>query len=1121
MKPWSKNDSLLLKDDPLWYKDAIIYEVHVRAFSDTNADGIGDLRGILEKLDYLQDLGVTALWLLPFYPSPLKDDGYDIANYTEVNSCYGDLNDFKLLLREAHRRGLRVITELVINHTSDQHPWFQRARYAAPGSAERDFYVWSDTPDKFVDARIMFEVEASNWTWDPVAKAYFWHRFYSHQPDLNFDHPAVHDAVLEVLDFWLDLDVDGMRLDAVPFLYEREGTNCESLPETHAFLRKLRRHIDERYRNRMLLAEATHWPEEMVTYFGAGDECHMAFHFPLMPRLFMAIRMEERFPIIDILQQTPAIPDKAQWALFLRNHDELTLAMITDEDRDYMFRMYAQDTTSRVHLGIRRRLAPLLENHRGKIELMNGLLFSLPGTPVLYYGDEIGMGDNIYLGDRNGVRTPMQWNPERNAGFSRANPQRLYLPIIIDPEYHYQNINVEAQQNNSHSLLWWMKRLIGLRKRFLAFGRGSLEFLPSENHKVLVFLRRYNDERVLVVANLSRFVQAVEVNLEEFKETVPIEMMGWTKMPPISHRPYQLTLGPYAFYWLHLGPTAPTKPGAPTTESVLEVLGTWQDLFRAPAIEDLERILLTYMRGQPWFVSRGGESRSARIIEQIPLSPDSLKASIALVQVEYADGEPRNFTLPLAFGAPPAEKQAPSNLARAVICRLTLRSDSDGEIQAGVLYDPLGEKNFSTALLEAFAHHRRFWGTAGDLQAWTTTPFHHLRDLVEPRPEPALMKAEQDNTSIAYGNQVVLKLFRCVEEGVNLEAEVGQALANKTSFTHLAPVAGGLDYRSGQRLPMTLGVLFGFIPNEGDAWRYTQDSLRRFFEHILTHQIPAQEPFVPDHPVLDLVAEDLPANVTESIGTYLEAARLMGRRTGELHVAFASIIDDSAFRPEPFTPDYQRSLFQTVRSWVYRIFNLLRQRMPAIPQETRAAAQLVLGREADFVRHLRTITGRPLSGKRIRCHGDFRLGSLLHTGKDFMVIDFEGEPLRTLSNRRHKRSPLRDVASMLHSLNSAVHTALLEGHLRPEDKAVLEPWARFWELWTSVAFVKEYLEAARSGSFLQRSREEMQLVLDFHLMARGIFELQYQLLNHPARVQIPLQTLLHLINQRDRRLAAS
>src|SRR3954469_26013999 len=544
-----------LRADPTWYKDAIIYELHVRAFYDSVTDGIGDFGGLTEKLDYLEDLGVTAIWLLPFCPSPLKDDGYDIADYNDVHPSYGSLTDFQKFLKEAHRRGLRVITELVLNHTSDQHLWFQRSRRAAAGSRWRNFYVWSDTPEKYKETRIIFkDFETSNWTWDPVAKAYFWHRFYSHQPDLNWDNPEVREAMFAAMDFWLEMGVDGLRLDAVPYLIEREGTNCENLPVTHQMLRELRAHVDKRFTSRMLLAEANQWPEDSVAYFGKADECHMAFHFPVMPRLFMGLRMEDRYPIIDILRLTPAIPESCQWAMFLRNHDELTLEMVTDEERDYMYRSYAHDRQMRINLGIRRRLAPLLENDRRKIELMNALLFSLPGTPVIYYGDEIGMGDNVYLGDRNGVRTPMQWSGDRNAGFSKANPQRLYLPVNIDPQYHYEAVNVEAQHNNPHSLLWWMKRMVALRKQLRAMGRGSLEFLYPENRRILAFVRRYEEERVLVVANLSRFTQCVELDLSEYDGTRPLELFGSTAFPPVTDRPYFLSLGPHAFHWFALEP---------------------------------------------------------------------------------------------------------------------------------------------------------------------------------------------------------------------------------------------------------------------------------------------------------------------------------------------------------------------------------------------------------------------------------------------------------------------------------------------------------------------------------------------------------------------------------------
>src|SRR5216684_2715084 len=535
-----------LTDDPLWYKDAIIYELHVRTFYDSDGDGVGDFLGLTQQLDYLQDLGVTALWLLPFCPSPLKDDGYDTSDYTAIHATYGTMRDFKAFLREAHRRGLRVIIELVLNHTSDQHPWFQRARQAKPGNHWRNFYVWSDTGTKYSEARIIFtDTETSNWTWDPVARAYYFHRFYAHQPDLNYDHPEVRRTMLRVIDFWLELGVDGLRLDAVPYLYKREGTSCENLPETHAFLKELRGHVDERFPNRMLLAEANQWPEDAIAYFGAADECHMAFHFPLMPRLFMAIQREDRFPIIDITQQTPSIPETCQLALFLRNHDELTLEMVTDEDRDYMYRLFAIDPQARQNLGIRRRLAPLLGNDRRTIELMNSLLFSLPGTPVLYYGDEIGMGDNFYLGDRNGVRTPMQWSADRNAGFSRASPHALYFPIILDPEYHYEAVNVETQMGNPNSLFWWMKQTLTLRKRYQAFGRGSLQFLEPENRKILAFIRSYENEKILVVANLSRFPQPVQLDLSNYQNLAPVELFGRAGFPAITEKPYFITLSPH------------------------------------------------------------------------------------------------------------------------------------------------------------------------------------------------------------------------------------------------------------------------------------------------------------------------------------------------------------------------------------------------------------------------------------------------------------------------------------------------------------------------------------------------------------------------------------------------
>ena len=600
-----KSDIPPLQNDPLWYKDAIIYELHVRSFYDSNADGIGDFAGLIQKLDYLQELGVNTLWLLPFYPSPLKDDGYDIADYYNIHPAYGQMADFQDFLDEAHRRGLRVITELVINHTSDQHPWFQKARRAAPGSRARDFYVWSDDRDKYKGVRIIFkDSESSNWAWDEVAKAYYWHRFYSHQPDLNFDNPEVHKAIYKVVDYWFGMGVDGLRVDAVPYLYEREGTSCENLPETHAFLKELRAHVDKKYKNRLLLAEANQWPEDAVPYFGKGDEFHMAFHFPIMPRLFMAIGMEDRFPIIDILRQTPPIPENCQWAIFLRNHDELTLEMVTDEERDYMYRVYANDPDARLNLGIRRRLAPLLNNDRRKLEMMNALLFSLPGTPVVYYGDEIGMGDNIYLGDRNGVRTPMQWSANRNAGFSHANPQQLYLPAITDPAYHYKSVNVETQQANPDSFLSWMKRIIALNKRYKAFGRGSIEFLQPENHKVLVFLRRYQGETILVIANLSHLGQQTQLDLKEFNGYRLINLFGPVEFTPVTDSKYPFTLSPYAFYWFSLQPrqveTTPLRTlPAEEVARVPTIAKAADELFENDNLASMETVLQNYIKGPP------------------------------------------------------------------------------------------------------------------------------------------------------------------------------------------------------------------------------------------------------------------------------------------------------------------------------------------------------------------------------------------------------------------------------------------------------------------------------------------------------------------------------------------
>jgi len=1104
-----------LADDPLWYKDAIIYELHVRAFFDSNGDGIGDFPGLTQKLDYLEDLGITAVWLLPFYPSPLRDDGYDIADYTDVHPSYGTLRDVKEFIREAHRRGIRVITELVLNHTSDQHPWFQRARRAAPGSVWRNFYVWSDTPEKYKEARIIFkDFETSNWAWDPVAKAYYWHRFYAHQPDLNYDNPAVRRAILRVVDFWMRLGVDGMRLDAVPYLYEREGTNCENLPETHQFLKELRRYIDERYPNRMLLAEANQWPEDAVAYFGNGDECHMAFHFPLMPRLFMAIRMEDRFPIVDILSQTPPIPETAQWALFLRNHDELTLEMVTDEERDYMYRVYARDPVARINLGIRRRLAPLLGNNRRRIELMNGLLFSLPGTPVIYYGDEIGMGDNIYLGDRNGVRTPMQWSADRNAGFSTAPRQRLYLPVIVDAEYHYEAVNVAAQQANPHSLLWWMKRLIGLRKQFKAFGRGSFEFIPVENRKVLAYVRRYEQETILVVANLSRFVQWAELDLSAYRGLVPVELFGRIEFPLIGDEPYRVMLGPHSFYWFSLErPRAGEEPLEITTselplvpvresEGTLE-LGSGQRAF--------EEILPRYLRKRRWFAGKARRIKQVRISEQVPLVTGESPATLVLVTVEYTEGDPEQYVLPLALSRGERASEIVERTPHAVIARALVEGSE------ALLVDALAEPACVRSLIEQIGRRRRFRGEHGVIASQPTAAFRRLVRPDAPLPEPVLSRAEQSNTTVIFPDRVLFKLYRQVEPGPNPELEMERVLSERLGFPHVPPLAGSLEYQPAHGEPMTLGIVLGYVPNEGDAWQYTLDELAGFLERALAYSEDPPSLRLEVESLLDLAGQTPPTMVYELIDTYVEAVRLLGQRTGELHRALASVTDDPAFAPEPFSMLYQRSLYQAMRSHLLQTLALLRQQLASLPVSTREQADAVLQREREIVQVYQKLLQKLLPAQRTRCHGDYHLGQVLYTGRDFVIIDFEGEPARPLSERRLKRSPLLDVAGMLRSFHYAASATLLEQQQRGllSDLARAEAWLRFWYGWVSAVFLQGYLEVVGSTALVPSDSKDLGTLLEAYLMDKAIYEIRYELGHRPDWLAIPLGGVLELLRARE------
>jgi maltose alpha-D-glucosyltransferase / alpha-amylase len=1107
-------------DDPLWYKDAVIYQLHVRAFYDTVGDGVGDFRGLTAKLDYLRDLGVTAIWLLPFYPSPLKDDGYDIADYASINADYGTLDDFKEFLDAARERGLKVITELVINHTSDQHPWFQAARRAPPGSPERDFYVWSDTPNKYREARIIFkDFEPSNWTFDRVANAYYWHRFFSHQPDLNFDNPAVWNAIIPLLDFWMDMGVDGMRLDAVPYLYEREGTNCENLPETHAFLKALRKHSDEKYPGRMLLAEANQWPEEAVAYFGDGDECHMAFHFPVMPRLFMSIHREDRFPITDIMDQTPAIPDNCQWAMFLRNHDELTLEMVTDEERDYMYRVYARDARARINLGIRRRLAPLLGNDRRRIELMNALLFSLPGTPVIYYGDEIGMGDNIYLGDRNGVRTPMQWSADRNAGFSRANPQRLYLPIVIDPEYHYETINVEAQQSNPHSLYWWMKRLIGLRRRFKAFSRGKLEFLYPDNRKVLAFLRSYDDEHILVIANLSRFVQYVELDLTRFRGSAPVELFGGNPFPVIGSSPYVLTLGPHSFYWFSLSARdvqEVTGYGPQRTKTIPEisVRNTWEQVFTDHA-QQLEAAIPGYIQASRWYGSWPRGVKTAKVREIFRLTTANPLSYLVATDVDYTTGEAGMYLLPLAFAAEPRGTDLVTDSPQDVLVRLH-------GAQEGVLYNALIDNSFCNSLVDLVASKVRIWGSGGGELIATQLPiFETLRAQEETGATGSTDTIQQTTSYVCDAGRFALRMVHRIEEGVNPAWDVGRLLTERTNFFNHAPLAGGLDYRRRRGEPATFALLHGFVRNEGEAWSFTFDSLSDFLERVITH---AHIAGAPPNISTSFWTDEPPDEVEDLIGDYLPLVRVLGQRVAELHLAVAAEADNPDFAPEGFNALYQRSVYQSMRTLKMEVFYELRRRMSTLSEEGQSLAERVLAHDNDIMGRFRLMVDRRLQSNRIRVHGNLHLAQVLFTGKDFVLVDFEGQAGASLAERRTKRSAVKDLASMLRSFHYAALSTFYgfgRGASSPqnivgdEDRAHFLPWMRFWYTWVNAGFLKGYFDTAGDAPFVPQPGEERQILFDAYMLDRGLRELAFEMQHRPLWAVVPLAGVLDVLHSPD------
>ncbi|HEY3457910.1 MAG TPA: maltose alpha-D-glucosyltransferase [Bryobacteraceae bacterium] len=1069
--------------DPLWYKDAIIYELHVKAFADSNNDGIGDFRGLLQKLDYLQDLGVTCLWLLPFFPSPQKDDGYDISDYLNVHENYGTMQDFQDFLAAAHERGLQVLVELVVNHTSDQHPWFQAARLAPPGSPEREFYVWSDSAEKYKDARIIFtDTEKSNWTWDPVAQAYYWHRFFSHQPDLNFDNPRVVEEVLKVFRYWLDMGVDAVRLDAIPYLVERDGTNCENLPETHVLIKRMRAEIDAGYENRMILAEANQWPSDVRPYFGDGDECHMTFHFPLMPRIYMALRQEDRLPITDIMAQTPDIPETCQWGLFLRNHDELTLEMVTNDERDYMYLAYSADPRMRINLGIRRRLAPLLDNNRRRIELLNSLLFSFPGTPILYYGDEIGMGDNIYLGDRNGVRTPMQWSGDRNAGFSRATPAKLYSPVIMDPVFGYEAINVEAQQSDQASLLTWMRNMIALRKLFRVFGRGTLEFLNPANRKILAYLRQYEGEQILCVANLSRFAQPVDLDLHTLEGMVPVEMLGYVEFPAITRQPYRLTLAPYGFFWLELHKAAEPiaeLPREELTESRLNLRHGWAPLFEGSARSQLEGVILPeYLAKQRWFAGQSRAIDSIRVLDWV--AGRTVNAALCSVAVQYSNAAVETYSIFIAAAVGKKSEDITTNSPNAVMS--TIRT-SEGD---GVIFDGLCDPQVYAALI-AFVRDARE----------ITTSHGVIRGV------PSGIHGE--------GEEFTLKVFRRWETGVNPDVEITRYLTEVMHFDGVAPFAGTVEYANQDVTPIVVGMLQARVPNEGDGWTWTLEELERYFENCAPVAFPPGHAMEDAADFFELSEQATSSFARDHVGIYLDSAAALGRRTAQMHLAFAAPSDDAAFSPEPVSADDLRSLVAEMRKNAAQTFDVLKGSVSQFSDELVETAGLVLARRRQIMEGFAQLDGRPIRALRTRIHGNYALGQVLRVKSDYIITDFDGEPVRSLAERRAKQSPLRDVAGMLRSFSYAAYVALMNYTTRrPEDLSKLMPWARLWERSVAAAFLRSYRETAGGAAYLPAGSGDFRQLLRAYLVEKVLSELLYELTNRPAWVRIPLEGILSL-----------
>ncbi len=1087
-------DTQMPLEDAFWYKDAIIYQLHLKSFFDGNNDGIGDFPGLIEKLDYISELGVTAIWMLPFYPSPRRDDGYDIAQYTGVHPDYGDMDDVRRFIQAAHDRGIRVIAELVINHTSDQHAWFQRARHAPAGSPERNFYVWSDRDDKYTGTRIIFlDTETSNWTFDPVAGAYFWHRFYSHQPDLNFDNPEVVEEVLKVMRFWLDLGIDGLRLDAVPYLIEREGTNNENLPETHAILKQIRAAMDEHAPGRMLLAEANQWPEDAQQYFGDGDECHMSFHFPLMPRMYMAIAREDRFPITDIMRQTPAIPENCQWAVFLRNHDELTLEMVTSGERDYLWETYAADRRARINLGIRRRLAPLLERDRRRIELMNGLLLSMPGTPVIYYGDEIGMGDNIFLGDRDGVRTPMQWSMDRNGGFSRVDPARLVLPPIMDANYGFQAVNVEAQAADPHSLLNWTRRMLAVRKRHRAFGRGVQRFLYPGNRKILAFLREHEGETILCVSNVSRTAQAVELDLSAFIGRVPIDIVGGSVFPPVGQLNYLLTLPPYGFFWFLLAteaamPTWHVMPPEPLPEYATLVMraglisGGLADVVEAGRTILETEALPAYLPKRRWFASKTERLEGVRLSYAVAL-PGTV--SVLFGEIEAAlPGRVEDYVLPLGI-------VWEDEVTGALPQQLALSRVRQGP-RVGYLTDAFAVDGLTTGMMAAFRAGSSLQLADGELRFRGTAKLAEIELPADA--EIRRLSAEQSNSSWILGDAVVLKLVRRVLAGVHPEAEMTGYLTER-GFANTAPLLGEVVRVSADGTPHTVALAQGFVRNQGDGWGWTLDFLARSAEELAITSADAAD----DH---------------DAFTAYEAFARAIGTRLGELHAVLSTQTDHPDFAPHEADAAVLREWGDGAAAQITEAVAMLRA-MPSVPDEAVAAQAAYVIEHADaLVAAARHLAEQGQGALNTRVHGDFHLGQVLVVQGDAYIIDFEGEPARTMEQRRARSCPIRDVAGLLRSFDYAA-AAASPGRVASSEPANERRQAILQEFRTraSEAFLQAYRAVLHGTGPRWVPPEGEAPLLDLFLLEKAAYEIRYEAANRPTWLGIPLGGM-HAIAQR-------